>query len=173
MMIAAAAQPLGRTRTLPEDAALLLPHPGFRAATLAFARSGVELYQGNRFLNVVANDRGRFLVALLAMALHHQPGGLTAARLRATCAETGLCSPGRVRALVALMQWAGYLALGPEGRLVPTPKLVEMHRTRLSRQLAAVAQLLPEVAPAVAAMAREEVVAGFCIAQSDRFTGGF
>lgn len=160
-------------RLLPGEAALLRRHPEFRAATLAFARSGVELYQGNRFLNVVANDRGRFIVALLSVALHHGPGGLTATRLRAICAETGLCSPGRVRALLALMQWAGYLAAGPEGRLLPTPKLVEMHRERLSRQLAQVARVLPEVGPAVTAMAREEVVAGFCIAQSGRFTDGF
>jgi hypothetical protein len=145
----------------------------FRPATLAFARSGVELYQGNRFLNVVANDRGRFIVALLALALHHGPGGLTAARLRAICAATGLCSPGRVRALLALMQWAGYLATAPEGRLVPTPKLVGMHRERLSRQLAQVARVLPEVAPAASAMVRDEAVAGFCIAQAARFTGGF
>lgn len=48
-----------------------------------------------------------------------------------------------------------------------------MHRERLSRQFAAVATVLPEAAPAVAAMGREEVVAGFCIAQSSRFTAGF
>lgn len=158
------------------ESALLLAHPRFREASLASARAAVALYQGNRFLNVVANDRGRFIVALLATALHHGlagPGGLTAARLKATCAETGLCSPGRARALLALMQWAGYLAPAEQGRLVPTRRLVDMHRERIAPQLATAALVAPEAAPAADRIGEAAVLAGFCLAQCEAFVAGF
>jgi hypothetical protein len=156
--------------------AALRAHPRFRAACLASARAAVELYSGTRILNVIASERGRFLVALLTIALHHGlegPGGLTAARLRTACAKTGLLSAGRAQAMLTLMQWAGFVAAAGGGRLVPTEKLVALHRLRLARQLAACAMVLPEAAPTTARIGEPAVLAGFCLAQSEAFLAGY
>jgi hypothetical protein len=51
---------------LPRDEiAALQTHPQFQAACRATAGSMVELYQGNRLLNTVVNDRGRLVIGYL------------------------------------------------------------------------------------------------------------
>lgn len=151
--------------------AAIRAHPRYRETTVAFAREAVALYRGNRFLNVVANDRGRFFVAILAMRMDAEPEGLTAARLAAACTTTGLCSPGRARALLRLMQWSGHLRA--EGaRLRPTAALIGLHRERLAALLPIVAALRPEIAAAPAAVARDAYVVAFCAAQAGSFLAG-
>ncbi len=153
--------------SLPADAiAGLCAHPRFSQAVRVASRGVVGLYRGNRLLNLVTHDRGRMVVGLLALDLHlsRRPGdpdsGLTVNRLKAVCAEHGICSPGRTRAMLALMRLAGYLAPAPEAAdrrlqlLVPTERLTASLRERWACVLGAAALVRPEAAEAAAALDR-------------------
>jgi hypothetical protein len=162
--------------------AAIRAHPGFAGAARAAGRGLLDLYQGHRLLNLVANDRGRAFVGILALHLHGaEPGGITAGRVKAICATLDLCSPGRAGALLALMRWSGHLVPepGPDRRtrrLVPSPAFVALHRARIGSLLAAMSPLLP--GPAGAALAALEsdtdaFLAAFASAQVRRFLAGF
>ena len=151
-------------------------HPRRAAAVREMIRHGVELYEANRLLNAVVSDRGRFLVAAFALHLHDAaPGGLTPAALKAACVEHGVCSPGRTSALIALMRWAGYLtpAAGGDRRLIPTDKLLDLHRVRLSGQLGVAAGLSPHAARVLDRFGDDAMVYRFVGAQAERFKRGF
>ncbi|RLP81642.1 MarR family transcriptional regulator [Xanthobacter tagetidis] len=133
----------------PEAQAALKASPGFGAALLASARGTVETYDNHPLLNRVLNDRGRMMFSFLAFYLDAQPGGagITAARMTALCQETGLCSHGRAKALLALMRWSGYLAPA-EGKgdrrerpLAPTERMWASFRTRWRLHFAAMEPL--------------------------------
>ena len=134
-------------------------HPRFQEAVRAAIGGLIESYSRNRLLNCVLNDRGRVIGGLIALYLHLAPApggkgvaaGLTTGRFQALCAELSLCSPGRALALLALMRYAGYLAPAPgrapdrrQRRLVPTERLIELHRRRWRRSFEALALVMPE-----------------------------
>ena len=134
-------------------------HPRFREAVRVAVGGLIETYNRNGLPNHVVNDRGRVIGSLAALYLHFAPApggkgvaaGLTASRFQALCAELKLCSPGRARALLALMRYAGYLAPAPgrapdrrQRRLVPTERLIELHRQRWARHFEALALVMPE-----------------------------
>ena len=161
-------------REVAEAFEVLRAHPRFAEAVRACAEHAVALYDANRLLNVVVSDRGRFLLALMALHLHRStPEGLTPRALRAACAAWGICSPGRVSAMLALMQWGGYLTPGPGQRLTPTEKFMALHRERWRSQLSAAGM----VAPAAAEMARRldeaDMLGRFASAQAELFFRGF
>src|SRR5262245_32641408 len=154
----------------PAAIAALTGHPQFAAAMRVLLADNVRLYRGNRILNYVGYDRGRLIVGILALYLHagrrdDDPGsGLTAQRLKALCVEQDVCSPGRARAMLSLLQLFGYLARAPaaDGRykqLAPTQLLVNFVRERWSAMLGAIELVLPDVAAARAALAREDFLA--------------
>jgi DNA-binding MarR family transcriptional regulator len=156
-----------------EAVAALRAHPRFGEAMRTAAGGLADLYEGSRLLNLLANDRGRFLIGYLALYLHftgdpskpHE--GLTSTRLQALCAEQGVCSPGRVAAVLALMRATGYLESRRGAadrrihRLVPTPRLIEAARQRWKVQFSAMAPLLPDAEAAPEALHRVEFVAAF------------
>jgi hypothetical protein len=156
----------------PERLAAVRGHPAFRAAVDSLARTTVETYSGHPLLNLVASDRGRFVVAMLVVHLHHQ-GRLTAANLKTLAARQGFSSPGRTAALIALMRWAGYLAAEPGGRrLVPTDKFTAAQRLRVAGELAAVGHV-SAAARTVSERLDDEVLLGrFLSALSEKFESG-
>src|SRR5262245_5657856 len=93
----------------------LQQHPQFRDALAASARASIEAYHGGRLMNWIMSDRARALLGYLAyyldLAADGSGSGLTPTRLKQACADTGLCSPGRAAAMLALMRAAGYMAL--------------------------------------------------------------
>jgi DNA-binding MarR family transcriptional regulator len=135
----------------------LQAHPQFRDAAIASARASIDAYHGGRLMNWIMSDRARALLGYLAYYLEltsesgDENSGLTPTRLKRACAETGLCSPGRGAAMLALMRAAGYVALVTDPadrrvrRLVATDKLKDMLRLRLAPQLAAAAVVMPEL----------------------------
>jgi len=139
-----------------EEVAALRRHPRFGEAMTASMRVPLDLYHGNRILNLITNDRGRYILAIFALHLHYSrrpqdPGsGLTATRLQTMCAEQGVCSFGRAGALIRLLRWTGYLTDAPATQdrrvrlLMPTERMFEIHRERWRRQLHAVALVRPE-----------------------------
>lgn len=122
----------------------------------------LDLHHGNRLLNLIVNDRGRFVVGLIALDLHfHRDAtgvGLTPGRLRQLCELTGTCSPTRASALLALMRLGEFVRAQPSAgdrrrrELAPTERLIGAHRERWRCQFEASAPLLPEAAQALAAL---------------------
>jgi hypothetical protein len=98
----------------PAARAALRSHDGFPAAVRRAASGMLDLHYGNRLLNLIVNDRGRFVVGLIALDLHFHRDetgvGLTPGRLRQLCGLTGTCSPTRASALLALMRLGEFVA---------------------------------------------------------------
>ena len=168
-----------------EELAALRRHPRFAEAMTASMRVPIDLYQGNRLVNLISNDRGRYILTVLALHLHYtrradEPtSGLTATRLQTMCAEQGVCSFGRAGALIQLLRFAGYLVPAPAAAdkrvrlLVPTDKLIEMHRERFRRQLEAVALVRSEAREALAQFDHPAFQPAFTAARVSEFLGGF
>ena len=122
-------------------------HPRLREAVLAAAAGVVEVHDRNPLLNRILNDRGRtvfgFFVLYLDATADAGGTGLTTARMVALCQETGLCSRGRAKALLALMRWGGYLepaALRGDRRerpLAPTARMRQLFLLRWRTQFTA------------------------------------
>lgn len=165
--------------------AALRRHPRFAEALERTAQMVMELYQGNRLVNVISNDRGRFILATLALSLHFSrnpddpTSGLSATRLKEHCARLGVCSAGRAAAMIAMMRWAGYLEAAPPTAdrrvrlLVPTENFLAMHRERWRRQLDVVRHLMPETEDAVARIDHPAFLPAYAVAQAEQFYGGF
>lgn len=159
-----------------EALARLSRHPRFAEAVRACADHSVALYDTNRLLNLLVSDRGRFVMALLALHLHHTaPDGLTPRGLRTACAAYGVCSPGRVSAILALMQWSGHLAPARDGsqRLIPTERFTAMHRDRWRSQLSAAGLVSPEAAEVAMRLDDPETMSRFSSSQAALFFRGF
>jgi hypothetical protein len=169
---------------LSADAVLALcEHPNFAQAMRAVLTDNVRLYRGNRILNYVGYDRGRLVVAMLALYLHvsRRPGdptsGLTAQSLKSLCVEQDVCSPGRARAMLSLMRLFGYVASAPGGDrrfklLVPTELLMASVRQRWGAMFAAIALVLPEAAAASAALARDDFLGALVRRGMDHYRTG-
>ncbi|KAB2941977.1 MAG: hypothetical protein K8F92_18775 [Hyphomicrobium sp.] len=156
---------------------------GFTAAVRKAALGQLDLHHGNRLLNLIVNDRGRFLVGLLALDLHFNRdvggAGLTPGRLRQRCAHTGTCSPTRASALLALMRLGEFVRTAPAAQdrrrreLVPTERLLGAQRERWRCQFEAAAPLLPEAALALAALDEPHFVPAMVRRLSDYYDAGF
>ncbi len=131
----------------------LCAHPALPDAVAGLLQSLIDNYDGNRLLNQVLSDRGRIMVGLYVcfLALHPRPGddGVTQSAVQALCRQTGLCSPGRVGALMGLMRFGGFIisetdrADRRKRRLMPSPKLLDEHRRRWTSNYDAMRAVLP------------------------------
>ncbi|MFG1416213.1 hypothetical protein V5F38_03700 [Xanthobacter sp. V0B-10] len=158
-------------------------HPAFAQAMAQSAAALVSLYSGNRLLNRVLNDRGRLLFGFFSLYLHALPeregGGLTVSRMAALAAETGVCSRGRAKAMLALLRWGGYLApAAAEGDrrakpLEPTARMVALQLERWQMQYGAIAMLDPRVAELAARLSDRTVFDAVIIAFGDAFRSGY
>ncbi|MBS7544791.1 hypothetical protein [Ancylobacter oerskovii] len=136
--------------------------PRFPAAARQAAAGIVATYRGSAVMNRLLNDRGRFLLSLLALALHLEPpgggrDGLTAGRLKAEAAALGICSPGRAGAVLAAFRLLGLVEAVPMPdrrlkRLAATPRFVDMHRRRWRALLEPMAAFMPEGAAGLAGL---------------------
>lgn len=161
----------------------LISAPGFVDAAQRTAATLVEHHRGNRVLNAIISDRGRFFATLFALDLHfrrHDEGiGLTPGRLKEQCAEQGICSATRAGALLSLMKLAGYVTSAPERgdrrlrELVPTERLITQQRLRWRCHFAGAAPFLPDAARALRALDNPEFVQGLVRLISSHFRAGF
>jgi len=120
---------------VPDEAAIaaIEAHRSFDAAYDRAARGILALFEGNRVLATVMSDRVRVLLAVAVLCLDadadEEGRRLTPARMIEAARDFGLGSPGRVKAMLAILRWGGYLAptAGVSDRrerpLVPTEKL--------------------------------------------------
>jgi hypothetical protein len=134
-----------------EARAKIRANPRLRQAMLVAADGIISVHDRNPLLNRVLNDRGRtafgFFVLYLDATSDAIGTGLTAARMAALCQETGLCSRGRAKALLALMRWGGYLepVVGRGDRrerpLAPTERMRQLFLMRWRVQYSALREL--------------------------------
>lgn len=169
----------------PESVAALRTHPQFADAARMMMRDVIAIYDGNRILNQVMNDRGRVVFGALAFYLHFSSdprdsaSGLTPAKMKALCAETGLCSAGRATAMLLLMRYAGYLTPAPDAgserthRLVPTARMFESQGQRLACHLRAMSILLTEGADGLAHLRRQDFIGEMARQFGESFRAGF
>ncbi|MGZ6176439.1 MAG: hypothetical protein ACXWNB_11440, partial [Candidatus Binataceae bacterium] len=163
----------------PAAIAALCAHPRFHAAMRVDAASMVALYRGNRILNALMSDRARALFTHLALYLHYSRSldgvpGLTVGAMKDQCVELGLCSRGRCEATLALMRAAGFFAAAPSGDrrrrpLVPTEKLLALHRRRWVEHFAAMTPVLPQAERYRAALDDPAFFKSFVMALVERF----
>jgi hypothetical protein len=172
---------------LPNRAAIdaLQDHPRFREAVRAAIGGLIERYSRNGLLNRVMNDRGRAIGSLIALYLHFSPvpgdkgTGLTVGRFQALCVDLKICSPGRARALLALLRFAGHLAPAPgasdrrQRRLVATERLIEEHWQRWRGHFEAMALIMPEGHMALEFHDRPEFTAAFVRHLGAGYLAGF
>jgi hypothetical protein len=140
----------------PETTASQRAQPRFADAVRRSAVGLLELHRGGRLLKWIMDDRGRMLFGYSAAYLHfsHDPAdpssGLTPTRMKALCAELGICSAGRAIATFSLMRAAGYLAPDPHvgdrrrRRYLATSQLVDSVMERCHLHIAAMAPLFPD-----------------------------
>jgi DNA-binding MarR family transcriptional regulator len=168
----------------PAAIAALRAHPRFAEAARTAAAGLVAHYEGNRLLNHLMNDRGRVLFTHHAVYLHFSrtagdPGsGLTVSRMKDLCVETQLCSRGRVEVMLGLLRAAGYLAPASDAAdrrrrvLVPTDKLLALHKQRFDMHFAAMDSVLPEASAARAALDDPEFMPAFARILGRHFRAG-
>lgn len=158
-------------------------HPDFPAVMRQSVVELVGAHARNRLLNRLISDRGRALFGIFALYLHYQADatgtGLTPARMAELCAETGVCSRGRVRALLVLLRWAGYLApqagSGDRRRrpLVPTEQMMSAYRSRWGRQLETIAPLCPAAGTVAGRLDRPEAFSRLAVELGGVLRAGF
>ncbi|WP_409999168.1 hypothetical protein [Bradyrhizobium sp. SZCCHNR1093] len=156
--------------------------PGFAAAMRASTEAAVRLYRGDRILNALLSDRARALFPHVALYLHfaeQRDGelGLTVGAMKEMCVRLGLCSRGRCEAMLALMRAAGLVAsasnLDRRRRpLVPTDKLIALHRERWGVQFDAMSAVLPAAVAYRAALNDPAFVKTFVLELGRRFIAG-
>nr|WP_315737509.1 hypothetical protein [Bradyrhizobium sp. SZCCHNR1093] len=175
---------MGMTALTPSvDAVVRLRRePGFAAAMRASTEAAVRLYRGDRILNALLSDRARALFPHVALYLHfaeQRDGelGLTVGAMKEMCVRLGLCSRGRCEAMLALMRAAGLVAsasnLDRRRRpLVPTDKLIALHRERWGVQFDAMSAVLPAAVAYRAALNDPAFVKTFVLELGRRFIAG-
>ncbi|MCP3465429.1 MULTISPECIES: hypothetical protein [unclassified Bradyrhizobium] len=166
----------------PDAVAALRGHPAFAAAIRACAQSSVSLYRGDRILNALLNDRARAVLPHVALYLHYSrrratEPGLTVGAMKDLCVRLGLCSRGRCEAMLALMRAAGLLSAAPDRDrrrrpLVPTEKLLTLHRVRWSAHFDAIGMVIPQARAYRAAVDDPAFVGAFAIELGRRFVAG-
>ncbi|HEX4505205.1 MAG TPA: hypothetical protein VH722_05695 [Alphaproteobacteria bacterium] len=127
--------------------AAMVGHPRFDTAMQTTAAAMIGLYRGQWVLNRLVSDRGRFIPGLMILDLHFTVGGgtgFTTAQLRRDAATLGVCSPGRVNALLASLRLLGFLKPVEADdrrmrRLAPTERFLDLHRDRWGRLFEALA----------------------------------
>ncbi|NPU10268.1 hypothetical protein HL666_05830 [Bradyrhizobium sp. 83002] len=166
----------------PDAVAQLRGMPGFARAMRASTASAIRLYRGDRILNALLSDRARALFPHVALYLHfaeQRDGqlGLTVGAMKEMCARLDLCSGGRCEAMLALMRATGLVVSAPNldrrrRPLVPTDRLIALHRERWGVQFDAMSAVLPAAVAYRASLNDPAFVKTFVLELGRRFIAG-
>jgi hypothetical protein len=131
-----------------ETHARLLADPRLPTATRMLAVKMLDAAKRDPALDGTFKDTGRYVAATLVVYLHGLDE-LTLPKLKAYCAESGLLSPGRARALLSYLRYLNFIAVLPAdmrrgaARYVPTEALLKAWRDHLRAALEAACILEP------------------------------
>ena len=111
---------------IPEtEYARMAAHPRLAAGLRALWESTLVAPTIDHSLLGIFKDAGRYVCAMWAMHLHVS-GGLSLQSLKTFCAESGLLSPGRARAVLLYMRYLRYIEPARQHAVptvyVPTPR---------------------------------------------------
>jgi hypothetical protein len=147
-----------------------LREPLLEAAMRRLSQNMLALAASDRALDGIVKDVGRFFAAGIAMTLH-ATGGLTLPRLKQFCADTGLISPGRARAILLYLRFLRYVEPVPGtkrgGVYVPTLSMRNAWAALLRAGLDAVRVMEPGMAPMIPRLAEPGIVFDLCRIQSE------
>lgn len=155
----------------------------FDLAVRCTAEKLVEHHHGNRIVNAIISDRGRFFATIFMLDLHfrrHDEGiGLTPGRLKDLCVAQRICSATRAGALLSLMKFGGYIEPAQPGsdarvrELVPTDRLIAQQRARWHCHLSGTAKVLPDAGRALASLDDQQFFEATVRLLSSHFRAGF
>ena len=161
----------------------LRDHPEFPRAIQTAARDLVRLYRDDRLLNALMSDRARGLFSHAALYLHFEnpdadEAGFSVSEMKDLCFKLGICSRGRCEAMLALMRAAGLLAAAPSRdrrrrMLIPTERLLELHRVRWNAYFEAMSTVMPRAGVYRDAIQDPRFVGHFLRILGKRFISGF
>ena len=121
-------------------------HPRLEAGLRALNASSLDAMDADPTLLGIFKDGGRYVSAMWAIFLHVGEG-LTLQSLKALCAQSGLLSPGRARAMLLYMRYLRYVEPVREGRsptrYMPTPRFKAAWLTHMRCALEAVCAIEP------------------------------
>lgn len=149
-------------------------HPRYCEAVRSFSSGVLAASLGDKALDGIAKDVGRYVGAQWAIYLHVS-GGLTLPRLKEVCAMSGLLSPGRARAVLIFLRYLGYVvpaADRPSGgavRYVPTPSLLRAWARLVRAGLQSVRLVEPAADLVLAHLEDREVLERFLYHQGAGF----
>ncbi len=155
----------------------LRAHPRYAEAVRAYAAHTLAMAASDRALDGLMKDAGRTVAGLCALHLHVS-GGLTLPRLKALCADFGLVSPGRARALLLYMRYLGYVEPAAETRrggpavYAPTARHWAGWLSLQRGIVATVALLEPAAGRLAEALDRPGVLEAYTRAESQSFLEG-
>lgn len=165
----AARRALATGLTAEERSLLFSKEPRLEDAMRQLSKNMLALAASDRAIDGIMKDAGRFFAAGMAMTLH-ATGGLTLPRLKEFCAETGLISPGRARALLIYLRFLKYVEPVPGATrgtaYVPTVSMRNAWAAIMRAGLEAVELIEPEVARVTERIAEPAVLLAFCRLQS-------
>lgn len=128
--------------------------PRLGGAVRALVNGMMELGAADPALLAIFKDAGRYSAAMWSFYLH-QTSGLTLPALRDLCAKSGLQSPGRVRALLQVLEHLHYVEPKPTAArglaYDITPAFTAAWLAQLRAALSAVALIEPDVADLLSA----------------------
>lgn len=143
----------------------------------------VRFYRADRLLNALMSDRARGLFSHAALYLHFEnpdadEAGFSVAAMKDLCFTAGICSRGRCEAMLALMRAAGLVSAAPNRdrrrrMLVPTEKLLDLHRVRWNAYFDAMSAIIPGTSAYRAAVQDPRFVGHFLRILGKRFIAGF
>lgn len=143
-----------------ENYARLRADPRYGQAVRAFASTMLAAGDADPVLDGVLKDAGRNVAAMCCVHLHFS-GGLTLPRLKALCAQFGLVSPGRARAMLLYLRYLRYVEPLPAMR--GTAQLygpTQAFLTAWSRLIHAVLRAMQILEPGVEVLASQFHKAG-------------
>lgn len=130
-----------------DEYARLAAHPRLQAGLRALNDASLPALAADRTLLGIFKDGGRYVSAMWAIYLH-VCGGLSLQSLKTLCAQSGLLSPGRARAMLLYMRYLGYVEPAPEGRgparYLPTPRFRTAWTVHMRTVLEAICAIEPQ-----------------------------
>ena len=129
-----------------DEYARMAAHPRLEAGLRVLNDASLPALAADRTLLGIFKDGGRYVSAMWAIYLH-VCGGLTLQSLKTLCAQSGLLSPGRARAMLLYMRYLGYVEPAHEGRgparYIPTPRFRTAWTIHMRTVLEAVCAIEP------------------------------
>jgi hypothetical protein len=147
--------------------AALMAHPRFAETTHAFAVNTRAIAASDAAMDGLLKDIGRYVVALHVLYLH-LTGGATLPRLLSNEVLRAYLSPGRIRAVMQLLAYYGYVERlpsarrGDPARYLPTERFLNSWRTHSYTMLDALSLVAPGVTPIRDGLDDPQIFSAFC-----------